>query len=90
MIKIVTDESPRMIEIQGNTKDIMSELAISVIAVLHNMDTVQDISINQKCLDWADLIRDIVCAGHAEEFAKALDEAKKTVVDKSIKFSRRS
>lgn len=90
MIKLITDMSPLMIEIKGTTKDIMSELVISVIAVLHNMETTRDISINQKCLDWVDLMKDVVSAGHVEELAKALDTAKKVVIKDDERVSRLS
>ena len=90
MIKLITDSSPLMVEIKGTTKDILSELVISVIAVLHNMETTREISIDQKCLDWVDLMKDVVSAGHAEELVKALDKVKKSVVEDGVKVSRLS
>ena len=90
MIKMVINGSPEMIEIKGTGKDIMSELAGGVIAVLHQMETKHNISINEKCSDWAELILDIVRSGHAEELAKALDAAKKVVIEDDVRVSRLS
>lgn len=90
MIKMVIDGSPEMIEIKGSGKDIMTELAVGVIAVLHQMETKHNIAINEKCTDWAELILDIVRSGHAEELVKALDAAKKVVIEGDVKVNRLS